>query len=332
MSKDQKDKFVRVIDSSCTHDYPERTHTINVRGEKIAVVFKFGEEKILPFEQGAKFTGIEGFRVEAVDGHSIDIPAVPTDSVAAQLARDECVAKFKELTLPSLKVRAAQKQGGEIYLDADDDSRAEIIAFIMGEPPADTGTGKDEDGFVDGEDDLLEDDGEENQGVPDDVSDEAPAETGDGEGAFAPTLADDHQKRVDEIVEYFGKGYEGVTFQQLDERDDGVATFAVVAIVEGSDTVIASGTFLELQEAVLQNHPAPPHFPLQAKGGDAEVKFALNEIKGATDEALQLCVDYGVDIKTLIGTGKDGNVLKGDVENYIRENDLKPVTHTMAGE
>lgn len=135
MNEENKDKFLRVIDSSCTAVSPERIHTIRVNGEKLAVAFRYGEETILPFEQGVKFM-IDGFRVEEVDGSSLSLPAVAPEHIAVQLDKDQCVAKFSELTLPALKLRAAAKPGGEIFLEAEETDKSDVIAFLMGEPPA----------------------------------------------------------------------------------------------------------------------------------------------------------------------------------------------------
>lgn len=130
----QSEKLLRVTDSSCTAECPERTHTIKVRGELIDIKFKLGEEKLLPFEQGVKFM-VDGFKVEEADGSSLVLPAVAKDNVKASLGADEAVANLEELTLSSLILRASQKAGGEIYLNATDSDRDDIIAFIKGKPP-----------------------------------------------------------------------------------------------------------------------------------------------------------------------------------------------------
>lgn len=131
---ENQNKFLRVIDSSCTNECPERTHTIVVHGSRVVVTFKLGTETILPFEQGIKFM-IDGFTVEEVDGNVLDLPAVASESVLPLLANDECVAKYSELSTSALKLRAAAKSGGEIYLGSSDDDRNLIVSFLSGNLP-----------------------------------------------------------------------------------------------------------------------------------------------------------------------------------------------------
>ena len=130
----EKERFLRVTDSSCTEEHSMRTHSIKVRGEIIDVTFIYGEPKIPPFEQGIKFM-LDGFKVEEVGGGELILPAITKEGVKASIKSDEAVANLSELTLSSLILRASQKPGGEIYLDAGEASRDDIIAFIKGEPP-----------------------------------------------------------------------------------------------------------------------------------------------------------------------------------------------------
>ncbi len=161
MTKDSA-KFLRVTDSSCTSEYPERHHSINVGGQNIPVVFKYGEEKVLPYEQALKFN-IDGFTLEDTDGKPLVMPAVTKENIRDALAADEVVAKISELTLSSLKIRAGQKTGGEIYLDADDDARDDLIDFLSGKPPAVTAEASVE--TIDGEADLIDDEGDDTDEV-----------------------------------------------------------------------------------------------------------------------------------------------------------------------
>lgn len=133
MNTDEKSKALLVNDLSVNETSGPRTHVIVVGGQEIEVKFELGKQTILPFEQGAKFMGKEGFVVREVDGNELKIPAVPSDSVAAQIGPDECVAKYDELTFNALKVRAAQKQDGEIFLEAEQEDRDSVIAFLIGD-------------------------------------------------------------------------------------------------------------------------------------------------------------------------------------------------------
>ena len=51
---------------------------------------------------------------------------------------------------------------------------------------------------------------------------------------------------------------------------------------------------------------------------DAEDKYTLAQILKASDAAIKLAEEEGVDLKLVTGTGKDGNVTKGDVEAYLK--------------
>lgn len=169
MTKDSA-KFLRVTDSSCTSETPNRTHDVFVRGTLISTVFEFGKEVILPFEHGIKFM-IDGFKVEEADGSTLNLPAVTKESVRAELAADQVIANLSELTLASLKLRAGQKPGGEIYLDSGDDARADLISFIMGKAPVPDAAFE----SIDGEDDLIDDEGDHLPEVKAPVGDNPPA-------------------------------------------------------------------------------------------------------------------------------------------------------------
>jgi hypothetical protein len=211
-------KFLRVIDSSVTEEYPKRVHEIVLNGTIIEVPFTLGVPTILPFEQGIKFMK-DGFKVEATDGSSLDLPVIPTDNVVASLAKDECVAKFSELRIGALKLRAAQRHGGEIFASCTDQDRKELVSFL-----SDSKIGEDETvaDTVDGEDDLID-----------------------------------------------------------DEDEDETSTFTV------------------------------------------------DEVQTATDGAIALLADYGIELSAVTGTGKNGNVLVGDVKDYIEKNSLSPLDQAI---
>ena len=131
-SENNKGKKLRVIDHSATELNPVRVHDVLINGNIFPVTFKYNEATILPFEQGVKFMK-DGFTVTEVDGDEVNMPAVPNDSVAVQLGADECVAKYRELNLSSLKLRAAQRADGEAFLDAGEEDKDAIVAFLSGD-------------------------------------------------------------------------------------------------------------------------------------------------------------------------------------------------------
>lgn len=172
MTKDSA-KFLRVVDSSCTAENPHREHQVWVKGVLTNTIFDFGKDTILPFEHGSKFN-IDGFTPYETDGRPLELPAVTKESIRSELAPDQVVAKLSELTLSSLKLRAAQKKGGEVFLDADDEARGDLIDFIMGvaptpfEEPVET---------IDDEDDLVDHEGDDDEHTVVSVSPAAAPET-----------------------------------------------------------------------------------------------------------------------------------------------------------
>ncbi len=122
-------KNLRVIDSSCTSEFPIRTHDIVVKGEIIPVTFKYGEEKILPLEHGIKFLQ-DGFTVfEEGKKTAMDLPAFTDDTIRNRIGEDEVVAKYDELTEAALKLRAAIIPGGEHFV-GDDIAKTDVIGFL----------------------------------------------------------------------------------------------------------------------------------------------------------------------------------------------------------
>lgn len=348
-----KEKFLRVTDTSCTEEAGQRTHHIKVKGEDIPITFEYGKETILPFEQGVKFM-IDGFVVEEVDGSEIDLPVVPSDSIKASLASDQCVAKYSELRTTALKLRAGQKPGGEIYLDAEEEARSDIIAFLIGNPPV-TGETSEEPENIDGEENLLEDD-----------EDDKPAQEED-------KLQADLEARTEKVLNHFASDYPDDRRRLVpqDNREDGVVIYAVCTVEEDHDAsineanTVVSGTFLELEAAAIegisadrfnsdQDAKAPPPETIDKpeseedksetgtepeKDADeskpeteGEQRVTLDEVKKSTDEALELAVEHGIDINDVPGTGEDGNVLKPDVEKFIAEHGLSPKEGQKASE
>jgi hypothetical protein len=169
MTKDSA-KFLKVTDTSCTAESGDRVHDCFVRGVLTPTVFKYGVDTVLPYEHGIKFN-LPGFNLFDADGQPLAIPAVTKESIRDSLAAGEVVAKLTELTLSSLKIRAAQKKGGEIYLDADDASRVDLIDFIMGTPPVAEVSHE----TIDGEDDLVDHEGDDDEHSVVSVSPAAPA-------------------------------------------------------------------------------------------------------------------------------------------------------------
>lgn len=446
MNEPKAAKYLRVVDSSVNELYPKREHEIEIRNEWITVVFQLGEDTILPFEQGAKFFTMDGFDVFDVDGgFELEVPPTASDGVVSQIGKDQCVANYTELRTDALRLRAAHRSGGEIYLDADDDSRPDIISFLIGEVPTDEA------------EELV--DPEEEEAAEDEIDlDQADP-------------ADEIEKINAQIVFHFTEGLHHGRIEFFEANENDVAVFDVLgSIEEGAESgVVVRGTFLELHAAVLDgvsadrynsdrdaqadvpeiaefdtekyggtfvevinalmakfgavayegdpesgvyrllyaedspashiegtlddliaaeavnsdapetaaepisgapenggdgstediagpeadaedlaaeagNEPsseasgteaspdteAPAESPAPAdtevvSTSDDEPTFTLEEIKASTDEALEIAVQYGIDILTVKGSGTEGNVLKPDVLKHIEDNNLQPV-------
>lgn len=280
-----------IIDSSVNEDHPIRVHEIIVDGDIVPITFKLGEPTVLPFKQGIKFMK-DGFTVKAASGDDLNLPAVPNENVIAQLKADETVAKYGELTFTALKLRASQKKDGEVYLDADEGDRADIIDFLIGNKPQEAES-------------LIEDEGDLSETI--DVSEEKVTPDPDA-------LA----KKIDAIIRHFGEGLENVTSAQVGEVN-GAPVYAVIHKEEGApDVEIVKGTLHDLYQAVIEGVGRDRFNSDQdAKAPVVDPTFTIDEVESATDEAMRLAVEHGIDINDVVGSGENGNVLVGDVEAYI---------------
>lgn len=280
MTNPDNRKYLRVIDSSCTPEAQERTHSVNFGGEKVSVTFKYGEPTVLPYELAMKFN-VEGFTLESTDGAPLVLPTQAKDAVALHLEADECVAKYYELTTESLVLRAVQKPNGEIFGDAGEEDRSDLVAFLSGKGPDGTGEAGDDQSEIDDEDSLIEEDDDETNGGAG-LSDDAPAPVNDpaapqeidqsGEGSSAS--AEEVEAVKEYITQHFAAGRENVAFRDLYANDQNeVVVFGVVEINEdGSETELAVGSLLELHEAALQGLTAEQYMASKpapaAQGGE----------------------------------------------------------------
>ncbi len=124
------EKIVYVLDTSATAESPKRAHDIIFNGSIERVEFSHGKPKAMPFEMACKFM-LPGFIVKDEDGLDMGAPPVTVDAVKFQIGDDEIVAKYEELTVEALTLRALGRVGGEIFADSKrDTSRVELIAFL----------------------------------------------------------------------------------------------------------------------------------------------------------------------------------------------------------
>lgn len=290
------DKKVLVIDHSVTELVPERIHQIPVDGEIVEVKFNHDVDTVLPFGLGVKFLK-DGFTVKELDGtEELRLPPVPSDSIAQQLASDECVAKYSELTLEALKLRAAQKAGGEIYLDADEDERDNMISLLSGELPVL------DDIVIDESFDGLDVDPEAEE-IEDPADDTAP-DIVDPQGAEVTDPVVDPEAEPDPVID-------GVMADVDEPVEDPVADTESNVIPEGN-TETAPKSAPEAETVTDPEAPAEV-----ATDPVAAEEFTLAEVEKATDEALRLAAENNVDINNVTGTGEDGNILVSDVQTYL---------------
>lgn len=126
MSKPER--FLDVIDTSASSEYPIRKHDMMVDGEIHTVEFHYGKATTLPYALGARFLQ-DGFKVSDHDGNPVTAPAAGNDVINNLLGEDEVVANYSELSIEALQVRALSRVGGELFL-GDDIDRAEIVTFL----------------------------------------------------------------------------------------------------------------------------------------------------------------------------------------------------------
>lgn len=123
----EQNKELRVLDTSASFEQPNREHAVFVDGEIINVKFEYGKETTVPYTVGLKFIQ-EGFVVS--EGEKVlEIPADTDETIRIHIGEDEVVAKYGELTLSALKIRAASLIGGEKFL-VGDAPESEIILFL----------------------------------------------------------------------------------------------------------------------------------------------------------------------------------------------------------
>lgn len=125
-----KDKLLRVYDTSATSECPERIHDVIVDGILTRIKFTVGQPSILPYKVAMKFNQ-EGFIVtKNDDAETALVPPPETDeTIRMRIGDDEVVAKYEELTTSALKTRAVRIPGGEACL-SEDVKKQEVIAFL----------------------------------------------------------------------------------------------------------------------------------------------------------------------------------------------------------
>lgn len=123
-----EEKLYRVVDSSATAEHPIRNHEVMVDGQVRQVDFRYGEPTVLPMNVAMKFRK-EGFKVSDFDGHEVKLNAVTDETVRIRIGDDEVVAKYDELSIDALQMRAVILPGGEKFLQGPIQKDA-VIAFL----------------------------------------------------------------------------------------------------------------------------------------------------------------------------------------------------------
>lgn len=162
----ENQKMFHVQDSSCNAEYPVRIHDININGGFERITFKYGEPTLLPYHKAVKFMQ-DGFTViDADTSHVLANPAHTDETIRIRIGEDEIVAKYDELEVTALRLRAAVHPGGEIYVTKKA-TKAELIAFLKSATAPKGGDSETTDSMVD---DTDED--EDGVGIKFDADDE----------------------------------------------------------------------------------------------------------------------------------------------------------------
>jgi hypothetical protein len=121
-----------VTDTTATVDSPTRVHEHIVAGKREKFTFGYATPVKLPRAVAMKFAKTESFIVEDADGNRVQ-PIVTQPFIngvkSVDLALDQCIANFSELTDEALLIRCQQSNGGEVI--TRDNSRSQRIEFLV---------------------------------------------------------------------------------------------------------------------------------------------------------------------------------------------------------
>lgn len=121
-----------VIDTTATAENPTRVHEHMVAGRREKFTFGYGVRMKMPRAVAMKFAKTESFIVEDADGNRVQ-PIVTQPFIngvkSVDLAVDQCIANFNELTDEALLIRCQQSNGGEVI--TRDNSRSQRIEFLV---------------------------------------------------------------------------------------------------------------------------------------------------------------------------------------------------------
>jgi len=112
-----------------------RTHEQIIDGMVKSFTFEQGKALPLPKAVAIKFIRHDAFKLVDKDGNLIEFkrrPKQPDELGAGEtlvLAQDETIARYDELSTPSLQARVLEMAGGERFAEAP--VRGEMIAFII---------------------------------------------------------------------------------------------------------------------------------------------------------------------------------------------------------
>lgn len=127
--KEPTEEILYVWDQNCTRSSGVREHDIMVDDELFTYDFRFGQPVPMPRSHAMKFAVHDAWLVRDQHGNEVLVTPPGDPALAPVLEPDQCVAYFEELTLDSLKARAAPLHGGEKLSRAN---KQEIIDFLVG--------------------------------------------------------------------------------------------------------------------------------------------------------------------------------------------------------
>lgn len=144
--------------------------------------------------------------------------------------------------------------------------------------------------------------------------------------AFSLGINEELEKSIGERFALIKKFYDAEDIQIVKTAP---GTQIEINVIRDNETIVAK-TLVEIEEYMANNEPPG------GQGGDNDEdetvvetkevtadrnkKYTLDEILKASDGALELANENGVDLKLVTGTGAGGNIVKGDVEKFIKAN------------
>ena len=121
---------LQVVDSTAGANSPAREHEIQVGdGRRVVYSFKHQSPVRMPFDHAMRFRPMDSFIVLDDEGERYEPNPVTPPDAEIELAEDEVVARYEELTAEALFARAKELPGSDDL--KRNSQKTEIIAFLV---------------------------------------------------------------------------------------------------------------------------------------------------------------------------------------------------------